>query len=199
MRVLAFGSSLARDLGDFDQQKSRIIAGVQVDFTYRAFPGTSYEHFLSQPWLIDEVLECQPDYVLTIFGGNSIKRSVEPGVLYDNARAFFNLLKRKLQTVNPAGKIIAHQIPLRFVTNGFYDCPKPKEFAKIRNNLNRKVMNFGSTDYILLIAGRGPDKLDKRSLFKDGIHFKPTGLRLQLARVIAKLEHILVQEAQAQQ
>ena len=190
IKVCILGSSLCRDLRKFDHFKTRFIAGHWVQFIYRPFSGKSYEHFLSNPQEIDWVLRCRPDYVITILGANSIKTTVSTETLYDNAWHFYDLLHSKLQAVNSRAKIIVHQIPLRFVTNGFKNCPDPDTFKETRDKLNEKIRKFKTKQHVLLIAG--PSKLDHRDLFKkDGTHFNRAGLNIQLNCIIAKFEHLL--------
>ena len=76
MRVLVFGSSLARDLWEFDRIRLYFIAGVKVEFTYKFYKGKSYEYFIDHPDEIEKALSCQPDLVLVIFGANSITTEI---------------------------------------------------------------------------------------------------------------------------
>ena len=78
MRVLIFGSSLARDLWRFDRIRVYTIAGIEVEFIYRFFKGKSFEYFLDHPYEISNVLSCEPDFVLVILGANSITTKIEP-------------------------------------------------------------------------------------------------------------------------
>ena len=191
-KLLIFGSSISRDLKNFDTRKFYKINGVQFKFIYRDFSGKSFEHFLKPKnhYLLDSVLSCRPDYVLVIFGGNSINAFVERDSVLDAARDFYSLLNEKLSTVNPNGKIIASQVPLRFVRKpNKHNTPPPDEYAKFRKALNKKINCLRSKHHMLVIGG--PGNLDSEEYFRDGIHFTDVGQEMLLNIILSTLSYIL--------
>ena len=173
MKCLIFGSSLARDLRYLDRQRSFIISGHRVEFTYAPFTGKSYEYFIDNPSKISQVLRSnRPNYIIVIFGGNSISTKVPTRVVLKNCQIFFELLRESVQNICPHAKVIAHQVPLRFVYNGFKDTPDPETFRKVRNYLNHKLRFLPTIDYILAIGGSDWTRLDHEQYFRDGIHFE---------------------------
>ena len=189
MKFLIFGSSLAYHLGVFDQVKTRVINGITVEFIYKSFSGKSYEHFLKNPHLIDEVLQCQPDLVLVILGTNSISTKVTKSVLLQRCGDFYRLFRQRLDLVNPEARVISHQLPLRFVYDHRHNTPKPPQYKLLRNYVNSYVNLMPEVDHMLVIGGRG--RLDDKNLFRDGIHFKDIGLQIHYNIIIGKLRHIL--------
>ena len=193
IKVCIFGSSLCKYLKKFDRFKIHFIAGYKVQFIYRPFSGKSYEYFLEYPHEIDRALRCRPHYVLTILGANSIKTTVSLDTLYDRAWHFYHLLHSKLKVIDSRSKIIVHQLPLRFVTNGYKNCPDPETFKETRDKLNEKIRKFKSKHHVLLTAG--PSKLDNPDYYRrDGTHFNKAGLKLQLNCIKAKFEYLLTQK-----
>ena len=189
MKLLIFGSSYCKYLSRYDKIRYHKIGKNLVKFEYEYFSGKSYEYFIDDPNKIDDVLSCKPDFVLVIFGGNSISTKRPKQQLLINCRTFYQLLNAKLKAVNPCAKIIAHQLPLRFVTNGKYDTPDPETFRNLRNAVNEKVRKLPTKDYILLTASK--NKLDNPNLYCDRVHFNEDGLKIQLNCIIAKLKFIL--------
>ena len=195
MRLLVFGSIYARDIKNRHPTNSLEIAGNNIDITYRCYPGKSYEFFLQNPHLIDAVLACVPDFVITIFGGNSITINTSKSYLVNTCKSFYQLLFDKLKIINPNALIISHQIPLRFVFNQFKDTPKPEDFKKLRDHLNEKVRKLATVHHILLIAG--PNRLDHIDCFRhernsrNRIHFTTDSIDYQYNRIVSKIEYIL--------
>ena len=77
MNCLTFGSSIARDLMYFDQIRQYEISGTPVTFEYAPFSGKSYEYFIRRPNKIDKGLSGNPDFILVIFGANSISNKLK--------------------------------------------------------------------------------------------------------------------------
>ena len=77
MKVLIFGSSLARDLKYFDQEACKYICAIRFKFVHRYYSGKSFEFMKANPKCIEDALSCKPDFVLVIFGANSISTDVE--------------------------------------------------------------------------------------------------------------------------
>ena len=196
-RVLILGSSLAKYLCFFDRRRSYWIWGQRVKFSYRFFPGKSFDYFLNpnHGHILDGALAFSPDYIIVILGGNSIKSNVPQRVIMKEAREFYQLLNRKYLAINPRGVIVASQILLRFIRdpNNRYHCPDPDEFAKRRNKLNRKILSLRYKHYLLVVAG--PGNLDHEGYFRDGTHLGDEGLEFQLNRICDTLGNIFRREA----
>ena len=190
MLALTLGSSLVGQLEAHDTVKHRLVGNTWVRFTYRSFSGAGYERFLHDPNILDEVLSCRPDLVYTILGANSIsKRSTKEG-LWRKCRRFHELLRDKLDRVNPEARIIACQLPMRYVYNGRHQTPRPKQFKVLRDHVNKKLKWCPQVDHLLLTAGK--NKLDARRYYKhDGVHFSKAALRFQLNSLVAQLHWIL--------
>ena len=195
--LLLFGSSLARDLNDFDTVKIHTIAGRKVRFVYRFFPGRFFEYFLipKKRYLINTVLKCKPDFVCVIFGGNSINWEVKWDDVLDSCKAFFGLLYERFMSINPEGKIIASQVLLRFNRNpdNVHKCPDPIVYKSFRNLINRKLNKLRTKHHMMIVAG--PNNLDDETLFRDGTHLKLCGLHKQFAILKRTLAHIIVSNA----
>ena len=149
MKVLLFGSSLCRDLYSLDEKKIYKIGGETIEFKYSFHPGKSFEFFLNKPHLIEPILKQRgetPDIVLVILGGNSISTIVEPKLIFENTRKFYSLLRDKLNIVNPKAKIIACEVPMRYIFNNFKNTPRPHIFRNIRHRVNRKLRDIKSKD-----------------------------------------------------
>ena len=195
MRLLIIGSSYARDIRNRYPFQSQEIAGNTVEIYYKFFPGKSYEYMLDNPNLIDSALSCVPDFIVTIFGGNSISNNTSKAYLIDKCRSFYQLLHDKVKICNPSALIIAHQIPLRFVYDNYKDTPKPQEFKKLRDQLNEKVRKLSTVHHILLIAG--PNRLDHIDCYRcernsaNRIHFTPDSIEYQFNRIISKISFLL--------
>ena len=191
--VLIFGSSIARDLRNFDDTRVYYINGQRTRFIYRVFPGKSFEYFLvpKNKWLIANVLKCKPDFVCVMFGGNSIKMGIEWKDVLTSCREFYGLLYRKYMEVNPAGQIIASQLLLRFNRNpkNRFKCPEPIEYESFRDLINRKLNKLRTKHHLLIIAG--PNNLDNEKWFRDGTHLTWSGQQRQFAILHRTLGHIL--------
>ena len=190
MKILIIGSSYCKHLKNFDRHHHKQIHGINTEFVYRDFSGKSFDYFLQRPFLIDEVLKEEPDYILSIFGGNSISTTVPKKLVLENCRDFYNLLSDKAKSVNPHCKIVASQVPLRFIyTPNKHNTPAPAELKKFRNSINHKLRSVRGVDHILNIGG--PGRLDNETLYRDGIHFNNTGLRLQLELIVAYFSRLV--------
>ena len=126
---------------------------------------------------------------MVIFGGNSISTLRPKHELLTNCRTFYVLLHTKVKAINSNALIIAHQLPLRFVTNGNYNTPDPETYRKLRNAVNEKVRKLPTKDYMLLTASKS--KLDNPKYYHDKIHFDDDGLEIQLNCILRKLKLIL--------
>ena len=194
MKLLIFGSSLARDLSWYYPPGSYTIGGKTVDIVYESFPGKSFEFFIANPTKIDRVLNYhRPQLVLVIFGANSISTNLPKKNLLENSRTFYQLLKDSSLKYSPEIKIIAHQVPLRFVYNGFKNTPKPDCFKLIRTTLNNKIRKLKSIDYYLAIGGSDWTRLYHEEYFRDGIHFECFAIEIQFELIVRKLELIFSQ------
>ena len=132
MKILVFGSSYCRDICEVDKVHNRVFHGINVEFIHRFFPGKSFEYFLETPSRIDTVLSSNPDYILVLFGGNSISTITPKKEILDNCRDFYDILYHKAILRNPDCKIVASQVPLRFVNKrNRHHTPFPKELKKI--------------------------------------------------------------------
>ena len=197
--LMVFGSSIARDLSEFDKKRVHRIRGRKVKIIYRAFPGKSFEYFLAPEnrWQIAHVLRCRPTYVCVMFGGNSIKMGINWEDVLVSCREFYRLLYDAYMAVKPDGLIIASQILLRFNRNpkNKYQCPDPDTFKAFRNLINRKINKLKTKHHMLIIAG--PKNLDQEYWFRDGTHLRWAGQRRQFAILRRTLGHIMWSRAQA--
>ena len=109
-------------------------------------------------------------------------------------RSFYELLKDRMQLHCPHAKIIAHQIPLRFVNDGSHDNPGPEIFKKTRDLMNHKLCKLRTVDYVLAIGGSDWTRLDHSEYFRDGVHFEDFALEIQFDLIRNKLERILLQD-----
>lgn len=194
MLALIFGSSLARDIRDYDQKHQYLIAGYTVTTKYACFRGKSYEYFIDHPWEFDEVLKCKPDLIVVIFGANSISTKLEKKDLLINCRTFYELLRAKVDIYCSKALVIAHQLPLRFVYDNSHDTPDPATFKRLRDYVNQKVRTLRTVDYILPIAGSDWTRLDHEEYFRDGIHFECFAIEIQFELILKRLEFILSQQ-----
>ena len=196
LTLLIFGSSFVRDLSFFDRgNKIHFLAGRYVKFVYRYFPGKSFEHFLEPKnySLIDNVIQCNPDFVCVIFGGNSIKKDLECDNILVSCRDFYTLLNRRYLSLNPRGIIIASQVLLRFIRDpdNKHQCPDPDTFRSYRNQLNRKINSLPTKHNMLIVAG--PNNLDNEKYFKrkDGTHLTWEGKSLQFRILLRTLSNLI--------
>ena len=201
LTVLVMGSSLVEGLEKFDKEKvHRLKCGRYVRLIYRGFSGYSFGNFTSPQGiaLTNGLLQCQPDFVLTIMGANSISTLVTVGAVTAEASQFFYMLRDMFKTINPQGQIIASQLPLRFVRDprNKHHTPSPKVFKRFRDRVNAKLCSLKTIDHILAIGG--PGRLDDERFFKkDKVHLKPRGLDFQLQLIKNKLFRILNPKAEA--
>ena len=191
MKLLILGSSLARDLSWYYPESEYTIGGKTVKICYESFIGKSFEYFVDNPKKIDKILcSHEPQLILVIFGANSISTRVPKKKLLENCRDFYQLLKNSVLNHCPETKIIAHQVPLRFVYNGFKNTPDPETFKLIRTTLNNKIRKLKTIDYYLVIGGSDWTKLDHEEYFRDGIHFECFAIEIQFELIVKKLEFI---------
>ena len=191
IKTLIFGSSLCNKLESFDRKKNHTIKGKKFVFRYRGFSGESFENFIDQPNRIDNILiEDVPDVIVVIFGGNSISTLIEPPIVYRWAKDFYALLKARLNIFNPSAVIVASEICMRYVYNGFKDTPLPDRFDKIRHQVNLKIRDSPNKDYLFRVEGQG--RLDhRRNYDKYGVHLSETGLDLRLTLLLSTLEFMV--------
>ena len=192
-RVLIFGSSLCRDLSYLDERRSYLLNNnTTINLSYNFHPGKSFEFFLRNPHLLPKILACDgqtPDIVLVIFGGNSISTQVEDKVLYKYARDFYSLLRCELNNLNPNAIVIASEVPMRYVYSGFKNTPRPELFKAVRHRLNLKIRDIKSKNYLCRVESDG--RLDKKSFYRDGIHFKPRGNVRFMNIILCTLSYVL--------
>ena len=201
LKVLIMGSSLVEGLEIFDKAKvHRLKCGRYVQLIYRGFSGYSFNNFNTPQGiaLTNDLLQCHPDFVLTIMGANSISTLVTVGEVTAEASQFFYRLRNIFRTINPQGQIIASQLPLRFVRDprNRHHTPLPKAFKRFRDRVNTKLCSLKPIDHILAIGG--PGRLDDERFFKkDKVHLRPRGLDFQLQLIKNKLFRILNPDAKA--
>ena len=147
MKLLILGSSLCRDLYELDESRLYTVNGTNIYFRYSFHRGKSFDYFLDNPKTLVSILKHKgeiPDIVLVILGGNSISSNTPIEKIYSKAREFYSSLKSKLSLLNPQAKIIASEIPMRFVYNNFKNTPRPEIFRNIRHRVNLKIKNIKS-------------------------------------------------------
>ena len=189
MKLLIFGSSLVRDLQFFDTEDFHFIRAIRFKFIYRPYSGQSFEYILAKPHLIDKALKCKPDYVLVIFGANSISTEVEKKTVLESCRNFYNLLYERLMQINSRAKVIATEIPMRYVYTFDHDTPQPEEYRKFRRSMNSKIECLKSKHHILRLSGQ--DRLENEICLKDGVHYTPQALDTFFTLIIKVLQYIL--------
>ena len=193
MKVLVFGSSQARDLYLFDDETIHYIRAIRFKFFYKFHSGKSFEYILSNPHLIDEALNCRPDFVIVIFGANSVSTEVEKKNVLDACRDFYQLLYTKLNQQNVNAKLIASECPMRYVYNLNHNTPPPPEFFKFRRSLIKKIDCLREKHYKLRLSGKA--RLESEVCYRDGVHFTPEGLQTFFSNIIGCLQYILDKES----
>lgn len=175
MKLLVLGHSYVRDLATLGVN-NLAFGHTSIDVTYSAHPGAGYDKFLENPTLLTESLECKPDIVVVILGGNSILRDVTNFELFHKCRTFYELLRREL----PQATIIAAQIELRFFDEpNRFGVPRAEIFKKRRNELNKYLNRLKLKNNMLIIAG--PGRLDHKEHNRDEVHLNRQGLRVYMS------------------
>ena len=171
MQVLVVGHSYVCDLSE-DGSDWFEVGEQKVEIQYFGKRGASYDTFLNNPQLFDDLSQFKPDIVIVILAGNSIRNSVTNKEIYYKATEFY----KKLRVIYPLSKIVAAQVELRFYKVGNrWNCPVGNDYHKRRVALNNFLKALKYKDHILMIAG--PNRLDNRSLFRrDGVHLTDEGL-----------------------
>ena len=189
-KILVFGSSLASGLESYDTQRNYFLKGYSVEFLYSSHRGKSYEFFIDKPKTFDEILNCNPDYIVVIFGGNSISTEVPKSVVLKNCRIFYQQLYDRAILINPNVKIIATSLPMRYVYNYSHNTPIPDEYKKLRNYVNQRIKSLTCKHFVLNICG--PNNLDNVEYYKaDGVHFNYLGKKRFFQIILDKIEYIL--------
>lgn len=175
IKVLVFGHSYVRDLESLNCKHINIDQR-PVDIEYLSFPGADYDTFIEKPTLLQKVSSHNPDFIVVILGGNSIKRDLSNFELFHKCRTFYNLLRDTI----PSTTIISAQVELRFYeTPNRFGAPSLELYRKKRNELNKFLNRLKKKDYMLIIAG--PGRLDHETYYKDSVHLNKSGLRVYLA------------------
>ena len=188
LEVLIFGSSLCRDLETLDERRYYEVRGIVIHFSYKPFSGKSFEHFVDTPSNFDDIVALKPDIILSIFGGNSISSKKSDLVHYFYAKRFYAILRKKFDQINPSTIIVASEIPMRYVYNGYKNTPRPHIFRAIRHRINLKIRNSNAKQFLCRLEGDG--RLDKKSLYRDGVHLKIKGQVRHFNIILRTLDYI---------
>lgn len=188
MRALILGHSFVKGLERRDVRKQFLVNQRSVDLTYKAFPGATFRTFLDEPTLIDTAIECDPDIVVIILGGNDITGNVTNTEIRANIKEFFELLKQKVKT---GVKILATQVEARtYITPNHRNCPGQEEYRLRRNAINKYLQKLKLKDYLVNIAG--PGRLDNPSYFRgDGVHLNSAGYHILYVYIKHSIEYAL--------
>ena len=169
IKITVFGSSHCKYLSKVRPNSIYTIGGFRCLFEFEHYSGMSFNNFFSS-WghdQIDRIVADRPDYLITLFGGNSISTQISRSEILTDCKEFYRLVFDKYKHANPNGKLVASQILCRFnhVPNKF-NTPGPVEYKLVRNLINRKICNLKKyRDYMMLVAG---PKLDQRKYFNGG-------------------------------
>ena len=192
MKLLVFGSSHAKRLMWYDRKKFYSIKDTPVKLYYKHFTGQSFEYFLKNPHEIENAIACCPDFVVVIFGGNSVCFSSTKQSLVGACTQFYDLLRSKLNQINPKALIIATPVTRRYVYDGDHDTPPPRRFLKLRDYINDRIRTLRNKDYVLRITG--PNNLDHKKYMVDGVHYDDRGHKFLLEKILNKIAFILYPE-----
>ena len=145
LKITVFGSSHAKYLSNVRPNLIYTIGGFRCTFKFEHFSGLSFNHFLNS-WghgQIDRIVAERPDYLITLFGGNSISTQITRSQILTDCKEFYKIVSDKYWHANPNGKLIASQLLCRFnhVPNRF-NTPGPVEYKLVRNLVNRKICNL---------------------------------------------------------
>ena len=94
--------------------------------------------------------------------------------------------------IKPTAKIIATEIPMRFVYNYNHNTPQPPEYRKFRRSLNSKIESLKSKDYLLRLSGK--NRLEQEKYLRDGVHYTYSGLDIFSDLIIKVIQYILDKE-----
>ena len=190
MQVLLFGSSFFKYLSYYDKKRVHKVGNTRAYFSYKHFTGKSFEEFMNDADAIDRVLRTVsvPDYVVVHFGGNSISNATTKRVLIDNCTRFYDLLRERLDLVNPNAIIVASPIILRYVYNNRFDTPLPARFNTLRNYVNERMRVLKTVDYMLRTTG--PNNFDNKNSLRDNVHLNYDAEKDFLEAIISKIAHI---------
>ena len=125
MKVVLFGSSFFKYLSFHDKKRIHDVGNAKAHFYYQHFSGKSFEDFMNDANSIDRVLRSIPDIVVVHFGGNSISNTRTKRELIDNCTRFYDLLRERLNIINPNAVVIASPIISRYVYDNKFDTPPP--------------------------------------------------------------------------
>ena len=192
MKLLVFGSSHAKRLMWYDKAKFCRIKDTPVKFYYNHNSGKSFEYFLENPTEIDRALKICPDFIVVIFGGNSINFASDKQSLIRPCTQFYDLLRSKLNRINPNAIVIATPVTRRYIYDGSHDTPPPGRFLKLRDYINDRIRTLKNTDYVLRITG--PKNLDNESCLTDGVHYDDSGHKFLRDKIINKIAYHLYPE-----
>lgn len=192
MIVLFLGSSLTKYAEEYDDEILHYIRAIKFKFEYKYYSGKSFEYMVRNPHLIDRALECNPDFIIVIFGANSISTKVQQKNVLDSCRDFYSILHEKSMNRNHNIKIIASECPMRYVYDNNHNTPVPQDFWKFRRYLNKKIGGLKSKHYTLRLSG--DERLELKSCYSDGVHFSARGLKIFFEQTIKCLQYILDKE-----
>ena len=188
MKVLVFGSSIIKYLKAHDRKKNHKIGDIDAQFYYRGFSGKSFEFFIDNAPAIDAVLTSYnivPDYVVVHLGGNSISINSTRATLIASCTQFYDLLRARLNIINPKAMVIASPVLQRYVYDYNYDTPQPRQYNTLRNHINDRIRVLRCIDFMLRTTG--PNNLDNKDSFSDGIHLTSKSNDLLLGEIIHKV------------
>ena len=208
VKINVFGSSHCKylsgvDLSGFNDTSGSAIAdyhyhtisGIKCRLEFFHYSGKSYEFFLA-PGGAEEVRKVVancPDYIIVLFGGNSISTTVSRAEVLKSCTEFYKMVYQEYMNVNPNGKIIASQLLMRYsrIPNDF-NTPGPDEYKAFRNLINRKIYHLVKREFkhfMLIVAG---PKLDQRQYFNRlGVHLKPKYYRKLYDLMLSSIGHAL--------
>ena len=78
---------------------------------------------------------------------------------------------------------------MRYVYNGYKNTPRPEIFKEIRHRVNLKIRNSKAKQYLCRLEGKG--RLDKRSMYRDGVHLTVKGQFRHFNIILRTLDYVL--------
>ena len=196
MKVLLFGHSYVnhlRNLGGWNQEIN-LTSGDKVDleFVFGGHPGKDFSYFLQNDHVFNIITQEQPDIIVVILGGNSIKEGVSNSDIKRDSSLFF----QKLSTYIKAGCIrLVVQVEPRFCLPGNrFGTPTYLEFERrrniINNHFNVKIKkNLKLVEGVVLLGS--VNFLNKVENFSDGVHLKKAGLILYRKALLGSIAYAL--------
>ena len=196
MKVLVFGHSYVRDLGqylsDWDREVALSNKTVALEFTFKSYPGKDYDYILNNPSEFEFVSSVDPDIVVIIFVGNLLVESVSDAQIKELAYKFFDKLQ---SVVKPTCLKLVSQIEPRFLEgpNKFGAVPYElfqRRRTLVNNYVNTKVRRkFKLVDYMVLLGNRA--YMSREKYENKGVHLNLEGLKAYQAAVLGAIVHAL--------